>query len=116
MLTNETKERMMVNLRILFERDLIEIFSEELPIGAKQINQLHGIERTSTESGLHSKYSGKETGKDDMALAMCIALHEEQKEESQPFIQFVGDTVRDKIQERDMFISDEESFIGGVVI
>jgi len=120
-LTNEMKERMMMNLRILFERKMIDIFSEELSIGAKQINQLHGIERTSTESGLHSKYSGKETGKDDMAMAMCICLHEEIKDDTAPFIAFAKDADRTKITEASpsfssMYATDEESFMGGAVL
>jgi len=116
MLTNEIKEKMMMNLRILFERNLIEIFAEELQIGAKQINQLHGIERTSTESGLHSKYSGKETGKDDLAIAMAICLHEENKEDNEPFIHFMVDTKRqEKLTPETYFVEQEEPLIYGAV-
>jgi phage FluMu gp28-like protein len=114
-LTNEIKEKMFMNLRILFERKMIDIFSEELQIGAKQIAQLHGIERTSTESGLHSKYSGKETGKDDMAVAVCIALHEENKEDNTPFVMWTKDVARDQITESTTIFS-EETFTSGAVI
>jgi len=114
-LTNEIKEKMFMNLRILFERKMIDIFSEELPIGAKQIAQLHGIERTSTESGLHSKYSGKETGKDDLSMAIAICLHEENKEDNTPFVAWAKDTVRDRISE-DTIIFSEEPLMSGAVI
>ena len=114
-LTNEIKERMFMNLRILFERKMIDIFSEELPIGAKQIGQLHSIERTSTESGLHSKYSGKETGKDDMAMACAICMHDENKEDTTPFVVWTKDVHRDQIAESTTIFS-EETFSSGVVL
>jgi phage FluMu gp28-like protein len=118
-LTSEIKEKMMVNLRIMFERNLIEILSEDLPIGAKQLNQLHAIERTSTETGIHARYSGKETGKDDLAVALAIALYEENKTDEEPFISWQSDTVRAQIADATtstITILEEETFYGGAVL
>jgi phage FluMu gp28-like protein len=117
-LTSEIKEKMMVNLRIMFERNLIEILSEDLIIGAKQLNQLHSIERTSTETGVHARYSGKETGKDDLAIALAICLYEENKTDDEPFISWQSDTVRTQIADATSTITilEEENFYGGAVI
>ncbi len=97
-LTNPFKENLIVNLRMLFERRKIRIPKETMPIGAKMISQLHAMEKTSTESGLHSRYSGKETGLDDLSWALALAVYEEFKTDSEMFLEVVSDPILTSMQ------------------
>lgn len=90
-LSNPFKEKIIVNLRMLFERKKIRIPEEIIPIGAKLISQLHATEKTGTESGLHSKYSGKETGLDDLVWSVALCVYEEFQDSGEPFFEVVSD-------------------------
>lgn len=72
---NELKQKMMVNLRMLFEQKKIVI-----PQHAQLINSLHKIERKKTETGLE-KFEAQEdeTGEHgDFAWALAMACYYQQ--------------------------------------
>ena len=68
------KENIIIRLRMLMQRKKLLIPSKEegvlQNIAEKFERQLHGVQRTSTKMGLHTRYSGKEeAGMDDMVWA-----------------------------------------------
>lgn len=72
------KENIIIRLRLLLQRENFDIPSKEIePIGEKFERQLHSIQRTTTTTGKHTRYSGKATGMDDMAWAAALAVYKE---------------------------------------
>ena len=69
-------------------------------IGKKIEMQLHGIQRTTTESGEHTRYSGKETGMDDVAWALALSVWKEFTGPSEPYLEVYVDPVLQKLQRR----------------
>ena len=70
--TNSLKQRMMVNLRMLFEKQMIV-----LPNHAQLINSLHKIQRKRTATGLEQFEAAEdETGEHgDFAWALALACY-----------------------------------------
>ena len=86
-LSSTVKENIIIRLRMLMQRKKLEIPMKELsPFGEKLEMQLHSIQRTSTEAGLHTRYSGKATGMDDMTWALALATYKEFTVEFDPII------------------------------
>ena len=66
------KENIIIRLRVLMQRKKFAIPSKNMGnIAEKFEMQLHSIQRTSTKTGVHTRYSGKESGYDDMVWAAC---------------------------------------------
>jgi phage FluMu gp28-like protein len=103
-LTSMFKENIIIRLRMLMQRKKIQIPSKDtidgamLKIAEDLEHQLHGIQRTSTKFGLHTRYSGKETaGMDDMVWALALAIYKEFTYEFDPMIVMKSDKVLDRI-------------------
>ena len=103
-LTSTVKENIIIRMRMLMQRKKFLIPSKDSPQSdvatvAEQLErQLHGIQRTSTKFGLHTRYSGKETaGMDDMVWAAALAVYEEFTYEFEPMIVMKGDKVFDRL-------------------
>lgn len=71
------KEKIVIRLRMLMDHNRFAIPTRECPYGDKLEMQLHSIQRSTTISGEHTRYSGKETGMDDMVWAMALAVYKE---------------------------------------
>ena len=70
-------------------------------VAEKLENQLHGIQRTSTKMGLHTRYSGKEqTGMDDMAWSLALAVYKEFEFNFEPMIVQVKDETLARLQKQ----------------
>ena len=86
-LSSTFKENIIIRLRMLLQRRKLDLPSKELsPFGEKIEMQLHSIQRTSTEAGLHTRYSGKSTGYDDAVWALALAVYKEFTIEFEPFV------------------------------
>ena len=72
---------------MLLQRRKLDLPTKELsPFGEKIEMQLHSIQRTSTEAGLHTRYSGKSTGYDDAVWALSLAVYKEFTIEFDPLV------------------------------
>jgi hypothetical protein len=66
--------------------------------------QLHSIKRSTTESGEHTRYSGKESGMDDVVWAMALALYKgDYSVETEPYFyqekdEFLQKATKEKIR------------------
>ncbi len=72
-LTSLFKENIIIRARMLMQRKKFGIPHKDMGKMAEKIErQFHGIQRTSTKMGLHTRYSGKESvGMDDFVWAAC---------------------------------------------
>ena len=52
--------------------------------GEKLESQLHSMMRTTTQSGEHTKYSGKDTGMDDMPWGLALSIFKEYENKFDP--------------------------------
>jgi phage FluMu gp28-like protein len=105
-LTATTKEDIIIRLRRLMERKKVEIPAKDMgSISEKLEMQLHGVQRTSTKLGLHTRYSGKEeAGMDDMVWSLALAVYKQFIFDFEPIIEITRDSVMEKLQrERDNF-------------
>jgi hypothetical protein len=86
LLTNAFKERIIIRLRMMMEHKRIGLPTKDCPggFGEKLENQLHSMMRTTTQSGEHTKYSGKETGMDDMPWGLALAIFKEYENKFDP--------------------------------
>ncbi len=103
-LTTTVKENIIIHLRMLMQRKKFSIPSKDSPdsfvvkIAEQLERQLHGIQRTSTKFGLHTRYSGKETaGMDDMVWAAALAVYQESEYSFDPMIVMQSDSVLTKL-------------------
>lgn len=81
------KENIIIRLRLLFQRKKCDIPSKEIySIGEKFERQLHSIRRTTTITGKHTRYSGKESGMDDMVWSLALAVYKEFSINFEPMI------------------------------
>ncbi len=94
------KENIIIRLRMLMQRKKLEIPNKDMgEIAEKLENQLHGIQRTSTKMGLHTRYSGKEqTGMDDMAWSLALAVYKEFEFNFEPMIIQIKDETLTRLQ------------------
>jgi phage FluMu gp28-like protein len=70
--TSMFKENIIIKLRMLMQRHKVDILSHEMGSMAEELErQLHSIQRTTTKFGMHTRYSGKESGMDDMVWSLC---------------------------------------------
>ena len=99
-LTTTFKEKIIIRLRVLMKRKKVGLPSKELGPEAENLErQLHGIQRTTTQSGMHTRYSGKETeGMDDMAWALALAVYKDFVIEFDPMIVVYQDKVLQQIE------------------
>lgn len=72
-LTNQMKERLLPNLRILFENQQIEI-----PKDDNLIDQLHSLEKTETAGG-YNKYKHSPGKFDDYVMSLALAVSPEER-------------------------------------
>lgn len=91
-LSGKFKEILAVRLRMLMEAHLIE-----LPRDMKLIDQIHSVERTTTSSGMHARYTGKRTGNDDLVWALALAVYEEVEMDEDSFIGVLEDDKINKL-------------------
>ncbi len=101
-LTSMFKENIIIRLRMLIQRRKLDLPNKDMGSIAEKLElQLHGIQRTSTKLGLHTRYSGKETsGMDDMAWALALAVYKEFTFEFEPMIVVKKDAVLQRLQEQ----------------
>ena len=71
--TNNLKERMITNLRILFENQKIEI-----PKDDNLIDQLHSLEKSETAGG-YTKYKHSPGKFDDYVWSLALAVSPEER-------------------------------------
>ena len=71
--TNDLKERMITNLRILFENQNIEI-----PKDDNLIDQLHSLEKSETAGG-YNKYKHSPGKFDDYVWSLALAVSPEER-------------------------------------
>lgn len=117
-LTANVKENIIIRMRMLMQRKKFAIPSKDSPdkfvaeIAEKLEKQLHGIQRTSTKFGLHTRYSGKETaGMDDMVWAATLAVYKEfEYTACEPMIVMKSDSVFAKLNK------DREGMVEGMPI
>jgi phage FluMu gp28-like protein len=98
-LTSTVKENIIIRLRMLMQRTKVGLPHKDMGSIAEKLElQLHGIQRTSTKMGLHTRYSGKEeAGMDDMVWALALAVYKEFTFEFDPMIVQVSDPTLDKL-------------------
>ena len=101
-LTAMFKENIIIRLRMLMQRRKLDLPSKDMGSIADKLElQLHGIQRTSTKLGLHTRYSGKEVaGMDDMAWALALSVYKEFTFEFEPMIICKKDSVLEKLQQQ----------------
>jgi hypothetical protein len=101
-LTAMFKENIIIRLRMLMQRRKLDLPSKDMGTIADKLElQLHGIQRTSTKLGLHTRYSGKEVaGMDDMAWALALSVYKEFTFEFEPMIICKKDSVLEKLQQQ----------------
>jgi hypothetical protein len=99
------KERMAIRVRLLMERGdkehgFIDLPVRDLPLGEKLEAQIHSIKRTTTTTGEHTRYSGKDsdTGLDDMFWALALSVYKEFEGPEEPFLEVYVDDVLKKLQ------------------
>jgi phage FluMu gp28-like protein len=117
-LTATVKENLIIHMRMLMQRKKFALPSKDSPnsdvsnIAEKLEHQLHGIQRTSTKFGLHTRYSGKETaGMDDMVWAACLAVYQESEYSFDPMIVMQSDSVLTKLnKERTRFTETAQTW------
>jgi len=94
-LMSSFKEKIVIRLRMLMDHGRFAIPTRECPYGDKMEMQLHSIQRSTTISGEHTRYSGKETGMDDMVWAMALAVYKEFETQFDPiFTQWKDEALR----------------------
>ena len=95
------KENIIIRLRMLMQRRKVELPSKEMGKIAETLEmQLHGIQRTSTKLGLHTRYSGKEiAGMDDMAWSLALSVYKEFTFDFDPMIIFQKDKVLQHLED-----------------
>jgi phage FluMu gp28-like protein len=91
------KEKIIIRLRVLLERGRLDIPTKECAYGEKLESQLHSIQRIATQSGEHTRYSGKESGMDDMVWALALAVYKEHEISFDPYFKQVKDSVLEKL-------------------
>jgi phage FluMu gp28-like protein len=109
-LSSAVKENILIRLRVLLQAKRFalpahkETSGEFSRIAEKLETQLHGMMRTTTDAGLHTRYSGKETvGMDDMVFACALSVYEEYEYNFDPMIVEVKDSTLARLtRERDM--------------
>jgi len=124
-LSSSVKENVLIRLRILLQGKRFSLPSKESTSGdvarlaEKLENQLHGMMRTTTDAGMHTRYSGKETvGMDDMVFACALSVYEEYEYNFDPmFVEVRDSTLARLMNERDMDNERIEDFggIGGPI-
>ena len=99
-LTSTFKENIIIRLRMLMQRKKIGLPTKDMGRDAEELErQIHGIQRTSTKMGLHTRYSGKESeGMDDMVWALALSVYKEFTFEFDPMIVTTSDKVLEKLQ------------------
>jgi phage FluMu gp28-like protein len=100
-LNSGVKENIIIRLRMLMQREKVDLPKKDIPEGEQLERQLHSIKRTTTETGMHTRYSGKETGMDDMVWALALAVYKEFTFEFEPMVVQVQDPTLAKLQERE---------------
>lgn len=78
-LTSQFKEKLCIRTRILMSRDRLHIPDKNCRYGDVLESQLHQVRRTTTQSGEHTRYSGKQggSGMDDYVWALALAVYKE---------------------------------------
>jgi phage FluMu gp28-like protein len=87
------KEKIIIRTRMLMSRGRLLLPTKELPWAEVLEQQLHQVQRTITESGERTRYSGKQEGKnDDYAWALALSVYKEfSLEDDNSFFQTVTD-------------------------
>jgi hypothetical protein len=95
-LTSKFKEKLIIRTHILISRGRLLLPAKDLKDGEKLENQLHSVQRTTTASSEHTRYSGKAGGgMDDMAWALSLSVWKETTSTFEPvFIQVQDDALR----------------------
>lgn len=112
-LSSSVKENILIRLRILMQSKRIALPNKEAHgevgrLAEKLETQLHGMMRTTTHSGTHTRYSGKETvGMDDMVFAVALAVYEEYEYNFNPMIETVKDETLEKLT-RELDLNEEK--------
>ena len=115
-LTSSTKENIIVRTHILMQRKRFAIPKKDFVyegnnLGEKVEKQFHGILRTTTEAGLHTRYSGKETvGYDDMVWAGALSVYEPYEYSTDTYVSTTQDSVLAKMI-KDRRMPQEDTFI-----
>lgn len=101
-LTATFKEKIIIRTRMLMQRSKLQLPNKDMgEVAEKLENQLHGIQRTSTKMGLHTRYSGKEqTGMDDMAWSLALAVYKEFEFNFEPMIIQIKDETLARLQKQ----------------
>jgi len=86
------KEKIIIRTRMLMQRQRLDLPIKELEFGEKLERQLHSIQRTTTQSGERTKYSGKqEGGLDDMAWSLALSVYKEFSRDFDPMFEQIQD-------------------------
>ena len=97
-LTTKFKERIIIRTRILTEHGRLLLPTKDLKDGEKLENQLHSVQRMTTPSGEHTRYSGKVLGgMDDMVWALALSVWRETTTTFEPFFEQVKDDALRKL-------------------
>ena len=99
-LSSTFKENIVIRARMLMQRRKFGLPHKDMgEIADKVERQFHGIQRTSTKMGLHTRYSGKESvGMDDFVWAGCLAVYKEFTFEFEPMLIFKKDEALERIE------------------
>lgn len=90
-LSSTFKEKIIIRVRVLMQQKRFGLPTKETFCGEKIEMQLHSIMRQTTKSGQHTRYSGKESGMDDIVWAMALSVYKEHVIEFDPMLEVVQD-------------------------
>ena len=86
------KEKIIIRTRMLMERGRLDLPTKDMKWGEKLEVQLHSIQRMSTISGEHTRYTGKtQGGMDDMAWALALGVYKEFSRDFDPVFEQIQD-------------------------
>ncbi len=93
------KEKIIIRTRVLVDR--VKFLLPDPKSGCQYADKVerefHSIQRTTTETGEHTRYSGKSSGMDDIVWAAALAVYRESTIISEPYFVQVKDKVLDKL-------------------
>jgi len=85
------KEKIIIRTRLLMQRGRLDIPDRTVKYGIKLESQLHAIQRKTTISGEHTRYTGKDYGMDDMVWALALAVYKELSTDCEPIFMQIKD-------------------------
>lgn len=96
--TSSFKEKIIIRTRILLQGKRLDLPDKTTTYGEKLEIQLHSITRETTKTGLHTRYSGKEYGLDDMVWALALSIYKEHtRKQEAPMLELVQDRALQKL-------------------